>query len=347
MNVMELINMRDSLRKRDKAKLIYAYIISPILIYGYIGGGIINELYRKHGSKIFRTPTTLSDMSMLVNSIAWKIGILTYLPLILPITVIRFIIPKRELKYGIEMYCYMLVSMFLTRVLYVVILGELIPTLGFLDSLTIYSVLSYKATEYREIPRLYRYALTFFTFCAVFVVLYFSSKHFTSTEHYIFPIWEAITLSIILNMHKVNSHTKEPEQTYEEPRQELHIETPDMATRLVNIGLAHIGRKTSLSNKYLTPEQTEARKSIERPFLKILAEKFRDEAVRKKLARHFMLYKETTLFMIYAIVLKNNKELHSQVRSGLKEILSLNISSEVQDKRGKYWQEISRKFYDE
>ena len=313
-----------NLRTKDKIKLIYAYIVSPIWICGDIGGGIIIELYQKN-NKILRDPTMLREVSALANSIAWKLGILTYLPLILPATVIRFIIPRREIKYGIEMYCYMLLSMFLTRVLYVVMMGELIPTLGFLDSLVMYCVLSYKTTEYQEFPRSYRYVLTFLTLGIVFVVLYFTSEHFTNTKRYIFPIWEAIALCVVLNTYKTNSITKESEQpheaTYQAPRQEPSNEASDMAARLVNIALAHIGRPTASPNQYLTSELTEARHQVERPFLKLLAERFKDTETRKALSRHFMLYKEVTLFIIFAMLLSKDKALHAKVRTKLKERL--------------------------
>ncbi|MBQ6664092.1 MAG: hypothetical protein IJM68_00750 [Synergistaceae bacterium] len=119
-----------------------------------------------------------------------------------------------------------------------------------------------------------------------------------------------------------------------------------MAARLVNIGLAHIGRITQSSNPCLTPEQTEARHRVERPFLTLLADRYKDGATRKELARHFMVYKEMTLFMIYATVLKKDATLHAKVRTKLKGRLSLGLPTSVVRKRDELWRSLSEKFYE-
>lgn len=344
-----------SLRRRDKAKLVYAYVVSPVLIYSYISGGIINELNQKHGGKILREPATLRAVFGLANSIAWRSGILAYLPLILPATVIRFIVPRHELKYGLEMYCYMLLSMFLTRVLNVVILGEQVSTLGFLDCLILYCVLSYKANEYQEIPRSYRYGLTSLTLVAVFIILYTTTGQFTNDKRYIFPIWEGIALCIVLNTHRNSTTPEEPsasgqsEGTHSSSfssQQSSRNEPADMAARLVDIALAHIGRPTQSPNPYMTPSQTDARHIAERPFLRLLSEVYKDAGKRKAMAQHFMLYKEMTLFVIFAMELGKDKGLHAAVRTMLKARLSEGLPQEVISRRNERWRTMSEKFYE-
>lgn len=141
---------------------------------------------------------------------------------------------------------------------------------------------------------------------------------------------------------------QEPRQdTYEPPHQSARQATPDTANILIDTGLAHIGRKTYKANRYLTPEQTEARKRVERPFLRVLADNYRDEQSRKILARHFMVYKEVSLFMVFAFILKRDKELHNTVRERLKELLSQGLLSEVRKKWDENVYRISRTFYDE
>ena len=99
------------------------------------------------------------------------LGLLGYLPITIPPTVMRFVAIRHELKYGIEIYCYMLLSFFFARVIVFTLTGTVDPTLGFLDSLIIYCILSFRTTEYREIPSSYRYGLTFLTIGAVFNML--------------------------------------------------------------------------------------------------------------------------------------------------------------------------------
>lgn len=325
-------------RKNDRIKLIYTYVLAPIGLYFSLSGEICSELYRKYG---YEAAMNIPFRTLFI------LCIIGYLPIALPPILIRFVIIRRRLKYGLEVSIYLVLSLFISLLSYYSLIGNIPVAFGLLDTLAIYCILSYKSSEYSEEWHSLKFNPIGFALIALAVI----SGIVTNGKQYHLPIWEAIVACCVLTRYKNKATQSEPEQlqdnTQEPPCQDGGQEPINLSIKLIDIGLAHIGRKTSLSNKYLTPEQTEARKSIERPFLKILAEKFRDEAVRKKLTRHFMLYKETTLFMIYAIVLKNNKELHSQVRSGMKKILSLNMSSEVQDKRWKYWQEISRKFYDE
>ncbi len=79
----------------------------------------------------------------------------------------------------------------------------------------------------------------------------------------------------------------------------------------------------------------------------MLADNYRDEQSRKTLARHFMVYKEVSLFMAFAFILKRDKELHNTVRERLKRLLSQGLLSEVRKKWDENVYRISRKFYDE
>lgn len=360
--------MWDKLQKKDKIKLIYAYIVSPLMIMGNIGGRIITELYSMYGRNATQDILSNGALSK-INLTAFMLGLLGYLPIAIPPTIMRFIAIRHKLKYGIEIYCYMLLSFFFARILVFMLTGTIDPTLGFLDSLVIYCILSFRTTEYREIPHSYRYGLTFLTIGAVFVILYFTSEHFTSDKQYLFPIWEAIALCLVLNRHTESTAPKEPEQPYEtqhsnninaqttyhqqppelphrEPYQHPEPQPPlhDTADTLIDVGLAHIGRITARTNPYITPEQTQARHNAERPFTKLLARRYTDANTRKALARHFMLYKEVTLFVIFAMVLKNDKPLHSKIQSRLKVRLSLGLPSKVIASRNEYWHRLSDKF---
>ena len=59
-----------------------------------------------------------------------------------------------------------------------------------------------------------------------------------------------------------------------------------------------------------------------------------------------MLYKEFTLFLIFSIVLKNDKPLYAKIRSRLKEHLSFGLSAEIIRKRNGYWCKFSQKFHE-
>ena len=133
-----------------------------------------------------------------------------------------------------------------------------------------------------------------------------------------------------------------PRQEPEPPQPPLH----DKADTLIDIGLACIGRVTALDNPYITPEQTQSRHNVERPFLSMLSERYTDKDTRKALARHFMLYKEFTLFVIFAMVLENYKPLHTKIRSRLKIRLSQGLPSNVIAKRNEYWRKLSEKFHE-
>ena len=59
-----------------------------------------------------------------------------------------------------------------------------------------------------------------------------------------------------------------------------------------------------------------------------------------------MLYKEMTLFVIFAMLLGNNNTLHSLVRTKLKERLSDGLSDAVIRKRNELCRTMSEKFYE-
>ena len=68
---------------------------------------------------------------------------------------------------------------------------------------------------------------------------------------------------------------------------------------------------------------------------------------RMILSKHFMLYKEVSLFIIYAILLKGDTKIHEKVKAELTGRLSYGVSEEELRQRDAYWYELSRKFYDE
>ena len=89
-------------------------------------------------------------------------------------------------------------------------------------------------------------------------------------------------------------HTAPPADTPSSPEQDNFTRTQDpQAIKLVNLGLASIGRKTKQTNPYFTPERDTERHKAEYTFLHQLAERYTDTEARKILAKHFMLYKET------------------------------------------------------
>lgn len=204
------------------------------------------------------------------------------------------------------------------------------------------------------------------------IIMTVISKVITNyTQRYV-PILETIFACCVLTRHKDKSTPAEPKQRHEllhnnntseqpthhnqplePPHRKPHQEPkppqpplPDIADTLIDIGLAHIGRTTALDNPYITPELTQARHNIERPFLKLLAEQYTDADTRKNLSRYFMLYKEVTLFMIFASVLKNDKPLHTKVQKKLKIRLSLGLPSKVITKCNNYRHKLSENFYE-
>lgn len=192
-------------------------------------------------------------------------------------------------------------------------------------------------------------------------------KAVTNYERWYIPVLEAIFACCVLTRHKDKTAPAQPQQPREpsrnsktgeqtthsnqppEPRQEPEPPQPplhDKADTLIDIGLACIGHVTARDNPYITPEQTQSRHNVKRPFLSMLSERYTDKDTRKALARHFMLYKEVTLFMIFASVLRNDKPLHTKVQRKLKIRLSLGLPSKVIVKCNDYRRKLSEKFYE-
>ena len=96
-----------------------------------------------------------------------------------------------------------------------------------------------------------------------------------------------------------------------------------------------------------TPERETQRRNAERPFLLKLAATYKDASVRKGLAKHFMLYKEACLYIIFASLLKSNPELHGLVKQELTKQLSEGLSAQAKIRRKEYMFAFSRAFYDE
>ena len=121
----------------------------------------------------------------------------------------------------------------------------------------------------------------------------------------------------------------------------------DIAKRLVCIGLASIGRKSQYPNPYLTSEREAERHRAEYPFLRQLAERYHDAEPRKVLAKHFMLFKETCLYIAFSLLLKNDAELHALVKKELSTWLTKGLSMIAAVRRKDYMYAFSKAFYDE
>lgn len=326
--------------KNDKIKLIYSYVISFSLTIAETNGLINAEIGTVRGN------ISLS----LIN----QIGTVLYLMLILPPTLMRFVIFQRKLRYGLEISFCLAVSLFVSLCLIFLVTGYLLPTFGLFATLSVYCILSYKSTEYSTEWHSYTINPTLFMLVAL-TLMTFICRFMTNHTRWYLPLLEAIFAYCVLTRHKNKTANREPEPPsgtpIQEPRQELrqepHRPPIDIASELTDIGLALIGRKTTVPNKYLTTERTNERRNIERPFLRLLADRYRDETQRKILARHFMIYKEVTLFLAYSVILKGDKELHYSVRRKLNDCLSLGITPEALKKRNDCWRRISQKFNDE
>ena len=357
--------MWNKLQKHDRIKLIYAYIISPIWIFLSFAGNITSEIYRLYGSS-----TASAGLSYSIRT-AFILGMIGYLPIALPPTFIRFAVIQHKLKYGIEMSIFLSLSLFISFISYYFLTGDMPLTFGLLDTLVVYCILSYQSSDYSEKWHSYTVNPILFMLIALALTVLVSGL-MTEQKQWHLPIWETIFACCVLTRHKDKSTPAEPKQRHEllhsnntseqsthhnqplePPHRKPHQEPkppqpplPDIADTLIDIGLAHIGRTTARINHYITPELTQARHNIERPFLKLLAERYTDTQTRKALSRHFMLYKEVTLFMIFASVLRNDKPLHTKVQRKLKIRLSLGLPSKVIAKRNEYWRKLSEIFYE-
>lgn len=239
----------------------------------------------------------------------------SYLPLILPPIAIRFGYFKRPLSYGLELFVSMWVSTFVHFILVFILTGVSVETQGLLGIVVPY-VLPYRVW----------------------------------TGLYLF--YEAPFIALMVNCHlpKAPKESSFSQSSYTPPPPPPHEEAPrsrqDEAVKLVNLGLACIGRKTKRTNLYFTPEREAERHRAEYTFLRQLAEKYRDAATRKVLAQHFMLFKEFCLFIIFSVVLKGDTELHTLVRTELTERLTEDLDIMTKTRRKQYMFAFSKAFYD-
>ena len=266
----------------------------------------------------------------------------------LPPTIIRFVLKPQGLQYISEIFVGIVLSVFCSFCLYYVFLSWIyFPTI--FDEVSICLVLSYKSERRDNGSKMVSYSLwLLLTMLALLRRTVGLRK----------PLLEALTSSLIaflivfpfifyLVSKKSNGQfNNETEQLYQLPRQDTRQSVPATADTLIDIGLAHIGRKTAYDNQYLTPELTAERHNIEHTFIQALAQTFTDEKTRSGLSRHFMLYKELTLFIVFNMVLKKDKELHTKIQSKLKEHLSLGLSADTLKKRNDYWRKLSQKFHE-
>ena len=180
-------NFWSKLNKYDKRKLIYAYIVSPLIIMASLGGNFTSEIYGKTGQVINPPCGAIFGLVMM-----------TYIPTILPAMVIRFGYFKRPLSYGLEMFISMWVSITVSLLLMPFVIGVSLGTHGLLGDLSIYCALSYGANGHNDIPKQKRYLLTLLTIASPFVVFYLLG---TPTVSGFFLFYEAPFIAIMVNCH--------------------------------------------------------------------------------------------------------------------------------------------------
>lgn len=347
--------------RNDRRKLIYAYLIWPFhevrLDYRMLSG-IYRQIY----------PTLSDYASLIVASLVIMLG--DFMLMLAP-TSIRFLIIRRKLNYGTEICGYIVLSLFLSLCMNFYSTGNMVSSLGIMYTFATYCILSYQSSEYSDewysmkiSPILLIIVglsgISLFSWMVINSGRYVparSALNIANEGQYI-PIREAMVIGCTWLMSKEHFAHRETEQHYEanqqkthrEPPEGTHVtfnnEPPDVPTLLVDTAIAHIGRITPYENPYISPELTQARHYIERPFLRMLSERYHNKDTHKILARHFMLYKEMTLFVIFAMLLGNNNTLHSLVRTKLKERLSDGLSDAVIKKRNELWRTMSEKFYE-
>ena len=335
-----------TITRKDKIKLVYAYVITPILMCLQIGGQVMSELNGKYDY----------DAALnAANRTGFVLGLIGYFLLIFPPTVLRFVFFRRELDYGEELYSSAMFSLAVTMLMMYLFTWTAAGA-GLLGSLAVYCVLSYGAKKANMMSRMLRYTLTLATLAAPFLIAYMHHCINPNAQPVFFPLWEAIVLSIILNsqISELKAETasenigtqKQPNASprAEESKSQESEETP--AQKLVAVGLAAIGRKTKRFNKYMTNERIETRRKAEYPFLKLLAEKYSDERHRKKLSKHFMLFKEMCLFIAYGAILRDNPQMHEEVKMELTRLLSKGLMEQVLEWRNEYWRLLTKNFYD-
>ena len=362
---MQKIN---SLSKKDKWKLIYAYLLSPMMLFLTFSGSMMSELYGKYGDAGYKTALDIS------NKISIRLCVLFYLPLTLPAMIIRFAYFRRRLNYGLEIYTSMIISILMSKLIIwgLTDLNISFLSFGLLDIAIVYCILSFQSIGINTLHREYRYIITLLTLLYPFICLGIS------TNFPIFPIWEAVFLCVIINSHLQSGKEDTSTQTYtvtsstniEQPLEvdeskytatsapvqhtapsvpspmqaEPFIPDDNLVGKLICVGLAHIGRKTKLKNKYITDESEAERYSVERPFLDLLSYKFKDDTKRETLRENFMLFKEAYLFLIYRALLKDNPGMQNKVKTMLRIMLSQNSTQTENNARKEYIELFSKRF---
>ena len=306
------------IRHSEKTKLVLAYVIMPIFHFLLVSGiGILNE---------YIVPFLFLDL------------LIVYLP---P-TIIRFIFKRDGLKYGIELCSYMLLSVITVFIMYYVINLYLIAVYyvdwglyfpSIMDVFITYCILSYRIIKNDNPSQIDTYALS--VLITLYAVAWIARNGLSARA-----TGRAVGVLLISLLFQLFSNKDNKQENPEkEPKQ-----PDDIVERLVCIGLAHIGRKTKRENKYLTDEVIIERVSIENPFLDLLIYKFTDNKQRKIIQDNFMLFKETCLYMIYDVILRNDKKLCERIKNELKTILSEELFSYGVHSRQEYSTIFSKKF---
>ena len=262
----------------------------------------------------------------------------------------------------------MIISLAATTLLYYPFVSSFVVSAGLFGWLAVYSVLSFGSRRMNTFPRIQRYILTLVTLAVPFIILHVYQDISPKSQQVYFPLWEAIVLSVVLNSYVYNpstagdtdGNTHESSQNSQNSQSNSQgtsyifedassksrppDETPEQ--RLMSIGLASIGRKTRMMNKYMTAEQIEMRRRIEYPFLKVLADRYKDEKQRKILSRHFMLFKEMCLFISLGVILRDKKREHERIKIDLTHRLSEGLTVQAREWRDDYWRILTKNFYD-
>ena len=334
----------------EQKKLIIAYLIIPFLYFLQFAGHIKS--------------TGVNSQSTAVLLTLLPIFLMTYLP---P-TIIRFLVLKGYiLKQKIDIYKYMLLSLIIISALFfLVIKRTALP--GILDFLATYFILSYKTLKDDWKIDAFLYAILYmvvwgiintFSYNAIFVayeiggiivnlimlwiLIFFSCPKYYLSEQ------SNITINTETDIKSNNTHEQHENTINKDlllppapPEPCIPDDTP--AGKLVCVGLAHIGRKTALKNKYITDESETERYSIERPFLDLLSAKFKEDAQRNILQENFILFKGACLLLIYRTLLKNNPEMKANVITTLQTLLSQNRTQADNQSRKEYLELFQKRF---
>ena len=189
----------------------------------------------------------------------------------------------------------------------------------------------------------------------ILMEIFYHLDYETQLESTIHQTQEANEIQIINLIHEpeqpklnknINIKPKVSEQTKIISTTDNITSEEDIVNKLICIGLAHVGRKTQYNNKYLTNEITIERVSVEKPFLDLLKHKFTNDKQRKIIQDNFMLFKETCLYMIYDVVLGNDKQLFERIKIELQSILSKELFLYGIRSRQEYSTIFKGKFYD-